>query len=318
MINKIFTPKVSFIIPTLNAGELLRLCLSSIVKQDYPQEKIEIIVIDGFSQDKTKEIAKEFSARIFDNPQIDAESGKAIGIKNASGDYVILLDADNEIVQTDWLKKMLSPFAKEEKIFGVESYFLVNRHDSIWNRYLCLLQVNDPLARVTASRIKIVDKESYQVCIIPLRGAYPTGANGFIWRKDLIQEYWDGTSKLEEGNFSAYLVSRGHNLFARVKGYGIYHHYIITLGDYLKKRKKIGTKYMYRKQRGMKTWVDKNKFRFFIGIIYNCSLVGPLIEGVINGIKSKNYVWFLHPLVSFLTIWIYFFIWLQCKIKARI
>jgi glycosyltransferase involved in cell wall biosynthesis len=48
-------PKISFIIPVLNAAGILGNCLQSIRRQDYPQEKFEIIVGDAGSKDGTRE-----------------------------------------------------------------------------------------------------------------------------------------------------------------------------------------------------------------------------------------------------------------------
>jgi len=50
-------PKVSILIPTLNAESVLDECLRSIEMQDYPKDKIELIIADGGSKDKTLEIA---------------------------------------------------------------------------------------------------------------------------------------------------------------------------------------------------------------------------------------------------------------------
>ncbi len=46
---------ISIIIPTYNRKELLQRCLNSIMHQDYPKDKYEIIVIDDGSSDETKE-----------------------------------------------------------------------------------------------------------------------------------------------------------------------------------------------------------------------------------------------------------------------
>ena len=60
-------PTVSFIIPTLNAANVLEECLKPIVNQDYPKEKTEVIITDGGSSDTTLAIAKEYGCRIFNN-----------------------------------------------------------------------------------------------------------------------------------------------------------------------------------------------------------------------------------------------------------
>ncbi|MCX8028680.1 MAG: glycosyltransferase [Brevinematales bacterium] len=85
----------SFIIPTLNSEKTLRLCLSSIVNQTFDKDKIEIIVVDGGSKDKTIELAKDYGALVLDNPMVQPEYAKYnIGIPNARGDFIIFLDSD--------------------------------------------------------------------------------------------------------------------------------------------------------------------------------------------------------------------------------
>jgi glycosyltransferase involved in cell wall biosynthesis len=51
-------PSISIVIPTYNGEQTLAQCLESIVKQDYPREKVEIIIVDGGSKDKTLDVAK--------------------------------------------------------------------------------------------------------------------------------------------------------------------------------------------------------------------------------------------------------------------
>ena len=86
--------KISIIIPTLNEEKNLPRVLRSI--KNYMKnrnEKYEIIVVDGYSKDKTVEIAKKFGAKvIFD----DVGKGSALrkGMKVAKGDIVITMDAD--------------------------------------------------------------------------------------------------------------------------------------------------------------------------------------------------------------------------------
>ena len=98
-------PLISFIIPTYNAEKYLDLCVRSISKQDYPKNRIEILVIDGGSKDNTLNIAKKHRTGILYNRKRIAEYGKAIAIKASKGDFFILMDSDNEIVEEDWLKK---------------------------------------------------------------------------------------------------------------------------------------------------------------------------------------------------------------------
>lgn len=86
-------PLVSVVIPTYNSGQTIERCLKSIKKQTY--RKIEVIIVDEFSQDETQMIAKKY-AQVF---SLRGERSKArnFGIKRARGEYVLIIDADMEL-----------------------------------------------------------------------------------------------------------------------------------------------------------------------------------------------------------------------------
>ena len=58
-------PVVSVIVTTRNEEHNIANCLESIKVQNYPQDKIEIIVVDNNSLDKTKEIALKYTNKIY-------------------------------------------------------------------------------------------------------------------------------------------------------------------------------------------------------------------------------------------------------------
>ncbi len=86
-------PLVSVIITTKNEEKNIKNCLESIKYQTYPQEKIEIIVVDNHSTDKTKTIVRQYTSQVFDEgPERSAQ--RNFGIKMSKGKYVLYLDAD--------------------------------------------------------------------------------------------------------------------------------------------------------------------------------------------------------------------------------
>ncbi|MBI2031228.1 MAG: glycosyltransferase [Candidatus Levybacteria bacterium] len=308
---------VSIIIPTYNAQKFLDRCLKSIRKQDYPKNKYEILVIDGGSTDNTIKVAKKWGTKILKNQLRDAERGKAIGIKNAKGEIIALIDADNELVEKIWLTQMLKPLKEDRRVFGVESPWLVRKNDSSLNQYFALLRIADPLARKLHPRANIIEKKDYLIYELKIGEAPVIGANGFLYRKNFIDRIGFG-DRFEEVNFVSKLVSGGLVRYAVPKNIGIYHHYVSSLGGYVKKRIKIGKKFMARKNRGQETWVDKtSKIDFFLAVLYNLSIVAPLIEAIKMYNKSKNPIWFWHPIVSFLTIVVYVAIFFLYKLKIR-
>lgn len=309
-------PSISFIIPTFNAEKYFFQCLSSIERQTYPKNKIETLVIDGGSTDRTLEIAKKFKVKILTNKMVDAESGKSIGIVHSKGDIIVLLDSDNEIAQNDWLEKMVIPLIVDKEIFGVESLYLRAEVDPILNRYCAGLQpsVGDPLARCLSPKLKFISKKGYVEYTIT-KTPPPMGANGFLWRKSVILAIGHYIPRFEESDFVSRAVKNNFRKFARIKNYGVYHHHIRNLAGFVRKRIKIGNKFLNRKQERKETWIDQsNKRKFFLSVLFCFSILGPAIEAVKEYRRTKEIAWFLHPLMCFLTVVIYSIIFVKRKL----
>lgn len=86
-------PLISVIITTRNEEKNIRNCLESIKKQSYPSDKIEIIIVDNFSEDKTVEIARDYTDKIFvKGPERSVQ--KNYGVNQSKGDFFVHLDAD--------------------------------------------------------------------------------------------------------------------------------------------------------------------------------------------------------------------------------
>jgi len=84
---------VSVIITTKNEEKNIENCLKSIKAQSYPQDLIEIIVVDNESDDKTKEISLKYTDKVFDKgPERSAQ--RNFGVEKADGEYFMYLDAD--------------------------------------------------------------------------------------------------------------------------------------------------------------------------------------------------------------------------------
>ncbi len=308
-------PFISIVIPTYNAQKYLKQCLKSIFKQSYPRSSYEVLIVDGGSSDRTLNIAKQFKTRILKNKYKDAESGKAIGISKAKGQIIALIDADNELVNDNWLEEMVYPFVKHKQIFGVESRWLVNKKHSLLNQYFAMLEIADPLARRFHPKVQVTEYKRYFLHKVKVGETPIIGANGFLYRKKFIDIIGYG-SKFEEVNFVAKLVNKGYVYYAVPKSVGIYHHYVSSLSGYIKKRIKIGNKFMNRKMQGQATWVDQsNNKHFFSAVFYNITLIGPVIESISQMKKTKNIAWLWHPIISFVTVVVYGIIFLKYKLK---
>ena len=96
---------LTFVIPTRNAEEYLERCLKSIRDQIEPAK---VIVVDGYSEDKTLDIAYYYKAQVMLNPYKLAEYGVKIGILATKTDLVAVFAADNELPMKTWVLPYLS------------------------------------------------------------------------------------------------------------------------------------------------------------------------------------------------------------------
>lgn len=112
-------PLVSIVIPTMNSASVLPECLDSIRRQTW--RNIECIIIDGFSTDKTVEVAKSRDVKVFRyGPRQSAPFQRVFGApyqwnhgaKQACGDYLYLVDSDMR----------LSPKVVEDCVNSVERH----------------------------------------------------------------------------------------------------------------------------------------------------------------------------------------------------
>lgn len=302
-------PLVSFVVAAYNAEKYISLSLSSIQKQTYPKKAIEILVIDGGSSDRTVEITQTFGAKVLDNPDRIAEFAKSIGIQHAKGEYIVILDTDNEIVQTDWLEKNIAVLETDVTLLGMDPLFLVRSGDFLINRYCALLTTEDPIIRCLATVQKNSfreNKDYYSVHIVK-PGRFPIfGSNGFIWRKSVLEDVGGYIPRFDEADFCVRAVEKGYNRIGFIKGYGIFHHHLETFAQYMGKRFRRGREFMTRKLMTKETkkiesgvWLDKySKWEFFKSIFLCSSLIYPLYESIKGYIKDRDVAWVLHPFLS--------------------
>lgn len=90
---------VSVIIPNYNKEKYIRECIDSVLNQSYPN--IEIVIVDDFSTDSSRKIIKEYESHFSQIKAIllkqngGVSHARNIGIGNASGYYVTMLDSDD-------------------------------------------------------------------------------------------------------------------------------------------------------------------------------------------------------------------------------
>lgn len=92
------TPTVSVVVPAYNLARFLPAALDSVFADDWPPDRLEVIAVDDGSTDETAEVLAAYGDRVTVIRQENAGLVAAVntGLHQATGDYIALLDADDE------------------------------------------------------------------------------------------------------------------------------------------------------------------------------------------------------------------------------
>lgn len=103
--------KVSVVINVYNEEENIQDCLDSLLNQTY--NDFELIIVDDGSTDRTMDIVERYSNRFdmeqYSTPHVGIKKARRKGIDKTSGEYVIVIDAD-EILEPDFIEQII-PFS---------------------------------------------------------------------------------------------------------------------------------------------------------------------------------------------------------------
>ena len=125
--------KISIIIPAINEAKNLPLLLSDLLAI---QEEVEIIIVDGGSEDKTIDVANIYGAKVCKSKERNRGLQLDMGAKNSVGEWLIFLHADTRL-SNDWFTKIKS-FLNKDKNLIYHFKFKINDKKIIY-RFLEIL-----------------------------------------------------------------------------------------------------------------------------------------------------------------------------------
>jgi glycosyltransferase involved in cell wall biosynthesis len=110
-------PFITVAMPVRNEENSVQTTLADILRQDYPPDSFEVIVADGESTDRTREIVKEISRQhphviLMPNPGHLPSSGRNVGFKNGRGDLFLVIDGHCRIPNNKLLKNVVGCFER--------------------------------------------------------------------------------------------------------------------------------------------------------------------------------------------------------------
>ncbi len=328
-------PKVSIIIATKNSGKTLEKTLQSIKKQNYPIDKIEVLIIDGGSRDNTRKIADKFKYKIIDNPAGGFIPGKNLGFLRSTGKYAIYLDSDEELNNPNSIKIKIAAFTANSRIKAITTSGYKNpKNYPFINRYIN--EFGDPFSFFIYKSTK-----NHRYFLKEIAGKYSVVLNnneftvfdfskvkplpiielvafGCITDIRYLKKEFPGIGRVQSLiPHLFYLLVKKQALIAITKDDPVTHYSADTFGRYLKKIAWRVRNNIYNKETvGEAGFEGRDKFqpplyqlKRFLFIPYSFSLILPFIDSLVLAVNRKDLVFFVHPFLciytSFLIIYYY-------------
>jgi len=111
-------PRLSVVVPCKNEEKFIAQCLDSILRNDYPMDRIEILVVNGMSTDATLSIVTRYASeypviKVLNNIKEITPAGLNLGIMASSGDVVFRIDAHARVAP-DYLRRCVERLRSED------------------------------------------------------------------------------------------------------------------------------------------------------------------------------------------------------------
>lgn len=110
--------RISVVVPTYEEEESIEEFLKQFERQTLPRSDFEIIIVDGDSRDRTREIAERYADKVIIQRRKGIGGARNDGVDVASAPFVATTDADT-ILPERWLEIMLSHFERDEDVVAV-------------------------------------------------------------------------------------------------------------------------------------------------------------------------------------------------------
>jgi biofilm PGA synthesis N-glycosyltransferase PgaC len=198
-----FLPKISVLIPAFNEERNIGETLRNVFSSDYPKKKMEVIVIDDGSSDKTAKIASKFPVRLI---SYRLNKGKIFalnkGIANAKGDVIITLDADTKVEPSSF--SILAKHFNKPEVGAVAGVYRAKSNATLKNPFKFLLEKIQSLEYLSFALSRKLQETFDSILVVPgALAAYKKEAlikvGGFD--NDTVIEDYDITMKMHKAGY---------------------------------------------------------------------------------------------------------------------
>lgn len=319
-------PTIAVITATHNSARTLGKCLQAVRAQDYPQEKIEIILGDGESTDGTLSIAQKYGARVMSIPldKQHAEYNRGVAFNAAKSELALILDHDNYLPSPSWLKEMVAPLLENPRMVATETaYYHYDKSYGLVDRYLTLIAITEPLPyylgkadrlppteKIWVNLGKAEDKGNYFLVEFEKdpRKIPSVGTNACLMRRQLVTDNADVRPEYHYPiDVMVDVILKGHNQFGFVKNSVIH---LTSSGGfltYLRRRLRFAEKYHFEdhSKRRWSVVMPGDEWGVAKFVFFSLTFVKPTYDAIIGYSKIPDSAWFLNPFMCLATTLIY-------------
>lgn len=273
-------PKFSIIVPAYNMEKYIKRTLDSIKKQSF--KDYEVIVIDDGSTDKTVEVAKKAKVKVIEHKHAGLSVVRNAAIKEAKGDYIVMLDSD-DWWDKDLLKKLDESSKNDADVIRFQIRTVTDAGEEVEYHEKEFDSLNGVDAFKQITSYHYLDS----ACIYAVKRKYYQKEK-FAFAKDRVHEDF-GTVPLwiVKANKVNCIDYTGYNYYRRSDS-------IMNTEDYEWKKKKAEDffyHYKYLINEINKTDLDSSYFKSFISnslIVKMCTLKGKDYKNYRKQIKEEK------------------------------
>lgn len=202
-------PMCSILIPAHNEEKVIAATIESMLKLEYPKDRLQIIVINDGSKDATKSIIEQYAVKdarvqLFDIPKGEGGKGKSrtlnLGIKQAKGDVIAIYDADNTPDKNS-LRYLVAQLLLHKELGAVIGKFrTVNKNATLLTRFINIETLS------FQSMLQAGRWQMHGISTLP-------GTNFVMWHH-IIKKLggWDEEALTEDSELSIRIYEEGYKI----------------------------------------------------------------------------------------------------------
>lgn len=319
------TVSISIAIATYNSVDTLGKTLKSIKGQDFPQNKIEILIIDGGSSDMTISLAKKYDCKILSNPKKEPVYAKHIAFMKSSGKYLMYLDSDEVLKNPHSLKLKWHVFKSNPKVKAImPSGYKTPKEYSQINYYIN--EIGDPFSffnyrlsqnaefyiKLLSKRFRVISEDKNSVVLdfsnkktLPI---IELNAGGGMIDLEYAKSFPNTKKDPTLISFLFYHIVQKEDYIAITKNDEVIHYSSKSIIKYLKKIYSRVQNNTFNTTMGRSGFLGREgynplifRFKKYFFIPYSFSLLFPLLDAVYFSFTRKKSIYLIHVLLCIYT-----------------